>query len=482
MGGWIFPIWAVLVAITIYLLLRPSGPDVNFLSAVSLGAVVGSTWYLANTGFAQRMLLFAYGVNDPRGRTIKVGSLHTYTEYLVTLINQHISLSVTILLILAALALGIGLLRGKSSLAALRRIRSGWWAVVLWLVGPYVVLTMSIYHETRAITPVLPAIALLGAGLILKIPWRSVRTVLIVVLMLFGIVQFYAVSFEPLHGLVETTSLQLPFLGNTGLLGRGGYLQVPDAAATDSGYWIEPDVLERMEKERLAHTWESASLGLLVNAKQINFEHFAYLTLADGYYPQITVERLARAHGPEPVYPRLFQHDYVLVKRDNDAVDADSQAVIEQILDEPATLFQQAFTLDMSYPLPDGDTVYLYRRLERPPGGVAADLSPDLAQALNAMAGEGSAVVMIPPNLVPLLGQHLEADLDTYALPGQGTAGQSMAEIAMEPRSGICGLWRVGCGRIGSGWKALAGRTRLSGLGWLVWTHPVGSLWPVHRA
>ena len=431
LGGWILPIWAILVAITIYLLLRPSGPDVNFLSAVSLGAVVGSTWYLANTGFIQRMLLFAYGVNDPRGRTIKVDSLHTYTEYLVTLINQHISLSVIILLILAALLLGIGLLRGKSSLTALRHIRSGWWAVLLWLVGPYVVLTMSIYHETRAITPVLPAVALLGAGLILKIPWRSVRTVLIVVLMLFGIVQFYAVSFEPLHGLVEATSLRLPFLGDTGLLGRGGYLQVPDAEATDSGYWIEPDVLERMEAERLAQGWESASLGLLVNAKQINFEHFAYLTLADGYYPQITVERLARAHGPEPVYPRLFRHDYVLVKRVNDAADADSQAVIDQILDKPPALFQQAFALDTSYPLPDGDIVYLYRRQERPPGGVAADLSPELSQALNVMANEGSAVVMIPPNLVPLLGQYLEADLDTYALPGQGTAEEAMAEIAM---------------------------------------------------
>ena len=430
LGGWIFPIWAGLVIITIYLLLRHSGPDVNFFSAVALGAVVGSTWYLANTGFVQRMLLFGYGVNDPRGRTIKIGDLHTYTEYLVTLINQHISLSVAVLLIVAALALGIALLRGKRSLSALPKIRSGWWAVVLWLIGPYVVLTLSIYHETRAITPVLPAIALLGAGLILKIPWRSVRIVLVVLLLLFGVIQFYAVSFEPLHGLVEATSLRLPLLGDTGMLGRGGYLQVPDAAATDSGYWIEPDVLQRMEQERLAQDWESASLGLLVNAKQINFEHFAYLTLAEGYYPQITVERLARAHGPEPVYPRLFQHDYVLVKRDNAASDADSQAVIEQILDEPTSLFQQAFALEKAYPLPDGDTVFLYRRQERPPDGVAADLSPKLSQALSSMASEGSAVIVIPPNLVPLLGQQLEKDLDVYALPGKESTGETLAAIA----------------------------------------------------
>lgn len=432
LGGWIFAIWAGLVAIAIYLLLRRPGPDVNFLSSVALGAVVGSTWYLVNTGFVQRMLLFAYGVNDPRGRTINLGSLHTYTEFLVTLINQHISLLVVILLISAALALSIALLRGRASLNTLRRLRSGWWAVLLWIIGPYAVLTLSIYHETRAITPVLPAIALLGAGLILKIPWRTVRNLLIVVLVVVGVVQFYAVSFEPLHDLVESTSLRLPFLGDTGLLGRGGYLQVPDAAATDSEYWIEPDVLARMEEERQVQGWESASLGLLVNAKQINFEHFAHLTLAGDYYPQITVERLARAHGPEPVYPRLFQHDFLLVKRDNAAVDADSKAVIDQILDEPGTLFQQTFALDTSYLLPDGDTVYLYRRQKRPPDGVAADFAPELAQALRSMASEGSAVVVMPPNLVPQLGQQLGEDLEVYTVSTQAPAGETMAEIASD--------------------------------------------------
>jgi 4-amino-4-deoxy-L-arabinose transferase-like glycosyltransferase len=428
LGGWIFPLWAGLVAITIYLLLRRPAPDVNFLSALTLGVVIGSTWYLANTGFMQRMLLFAYGVNDPRGRTIQIGSLHTYTEFLVTLVNQHISLIVVLLLIVAALVLLIALLRRKTTLSVLRRVRSGWWAVLLWLVGPYAVLTLSIYHETRAITPVLPAIALLAAGLILKIPWRSVRSVLIALLVVIGIVQFYAVSFEPLHGLVDASSLRLPFLGDTGLLGRGGYLQVPDAAATDSGYWIEPDVLERMEGERLAQGWESASLGLLVNAKQINFEHFAYLTLAGDYYPQITVERLARAHGPEPVYPRLFQHDYLLVKQENAAADADSQAVIDQILEEPTTYFQQAFALDASYPLPDGDTVYLYHRRVRPPEGAAADFAPELAQTLNAMATEDSVLIVIPPDLVPLLGQNLDRELDLYAFSGRDTTGETITE------------------------------------------------------
>jgi hypothetical protein len=291
------------------------------------------------------------------------------------------------------------------------------------------VLTLSIYHEARAITPVLPAVALLGSGFLLKLPWKGVRVLLVILLIAGGVVQFYAVSFEPLHRLVTATSLRLPLLGETSLLGWGGYLQRPDAAATDHRYWIEPDVLKRMEEERQAQGWEDASLGLLVNAKQINFEHFAYLVLEEGYHPRITVERLARAHGPEPVYPRLFKHDYLLVKRNNDAVDADSQAVIDLVLDQPPELFSQGFEVDKSYPLPDGDTVYLYRRRIRPPDGVAAEFFPELVQTLEGMSQEGDAVIVIPPDLLPLLGQHLQKDLDVYALPASTPTEETLEEL-----------------------------------------------------
>jgi 4-amino-4-deoxy-L-arabinose transferase-like glycosyltransferase len=430
LGIWLYPLWAGLAAVTIYLILRSPGPDTNCLSALGLGGTLGSLWYLANVNFLQRMLLFGYGVNDPRERSIELGSLFTYTDYLATLVNQHLSLSISLLLVAAALLLVVALLRRGRFGEALRRVRAGWWAVALWVLGPYLVLTLSIYHEARAITPVLPAIALLGSGLLLKLPWRRVRVLLVVLLILVGLVQFYAVSFEPLHGLVTATSLRLPVLGQTSMLGWGGYLQRPDADATDHRYWIEPDVLQRMEEERLARGWEDASLGLLVNAKQVNFEHFAYLALEGGYHPRITVERLARAHGPEPVYPRLYKHDYLLVKRDNAAADADSQAVIELILDDPPDLFTQVFALDKSYPLPDGDTVYLYRRRYRPPDDITAEFFPELAQTLDGMSQEGDAVVVIPPYLVPLIGQHLEKDLEVYALPGSEPPGELLAEIA----------------------------------------------------
>lgn len=430
LGGWLFPLWAALVASFVYLLRRPRGPDTNFLAALALGATLGSLWYLANPGFLQRMLLFAYGVNDPRGRTLELGNLWTYAYYPLTLINQHISLIVSIILVAAALVLIVVLLRKRRFFSTLRRMGTGWWAIVLWIVGGYLVLTLSIYHEARAITPVLPAVALLGSGLILKLPWKKVRTLLLIVLVIVGIVQFYAVSFEPLHGLVLATRLRLPLLGETSLLGWGGYLQLPDAEATDHRYWVEPDVLQRMEQERIAQQWDNASLGLLSNTKQINFEHFAYLVLAGGYDPGITVERLARAHGDEPVYPRLYGNDFLLVKQINNPADADSQAVIDLLLTDPPDLFQQSFELDKSYPLPDGDTVYLYRRRLRPPEGVAADFFPDLTQALSTMSRETDAVVVIPPALLPLLGQHWEGSLDVYALPGEKPAEEVLAEIA----------------------------------------------------
>lgn len=430
LGGWLFPLWAVLVASFVYLVRRPQGPDTNFLAALALGVTLGSLWYLANPSFLQRMLLFAYGVNDPRGRTLDLGSLSTYSYYLVVLVNQHISLIFSAILVSAAGALSIVLLRKRRFFSTLRRIGTGWWAIVLWIVGPYLVLTLSIYHETRAITPVLPAVALLGSAVLLKLPWKKVRALLFVVLVLIGIVQFYAVSFGPLHRLVMVTELRLPLLGETSLLGRGLYLQLPDSGGTDRRYWIEPDVLQRMEQERLAQQWDNASLGLLVNTQQINFEHFAYLLTAGGYHPRLAVERLARAHGGEPVYPRLFRQDYLLVKRINVPADADSQAVIDLILDDPPDLFLQAFELDASYPLPDGDTVYLYRRRARPPGGFTSDFFPDLAQTLSAMIRSTDAVVVIPPELLSLLGQHGEGRLNVYALPGEEPTEEALVEIA----------------------------------------------------
>jgi hypothetical protein len=459
-----------MAAITIYLLLRRPAADVNFLAAAMLGITLGSVWYLSNPGFAQRMLLFAYGVNDPRGRTIEVSRLDTYADYLVVLINQHISLVFSVLLVAVALVLIVVLLRRRRLFSSLRQISTGWWAVVLWIVGPYLVLTLSIYHEARAITPVLPAIALVGAGLLLSLPWKRVIALLVIILIVVGLVQFYAVSFEPLHGLVGATSLRLPLLGETSLLGWGGYLQLPDSAATDHRYWIEPDVLQRMEEQRLAQGWDNASLGLLVNAKQINFEHFAYLTLAGGYDPQISVERLARAHGPEPVYPRLFKHDYLLVKRENAPADADSQEVINRILDQPPALFQASFELDRSYPLPDGDTAYLYRRRMRPPEGVTADFFPDLGQTLTTMLREGDALIIFPPDLVPLVGQHGGEDMEqapsaVYSLSTDGPAEEVLAEIAASHDQILVILGEAGAAQ----WSESAGRRWLDEHGYRAW-------------
>jgi len=266
--------------------------------------------------------------------------------------------------------------------------------------------------------------------LLLKLPWKKVRALLLAILVIVGTVQFYAVSFEPLHSLVLATRLRLPLLGETSLLGWGGYLLLPDSGATDHRYWIEPDVLQRMEQQRLAEQWDNVSLGLMANARQINFEHFAYLVLADGYHPHIKVERLARAVGEEPVFPRLFQQDYLLMKRINAPADTNSQLVIDLILDDPPDLFLQIFELEKSYDLPDGDTAYLYRRRFRPPGGFTADFFPDLAQALKAMSHKTDAVVVIPPELLPLLGQHWEDSLDVYGLPGEEPVEEVLTEIA----------------------------------------------------
>jgi hypothetical protein len=92
LGGWLYPLWAGLIALTVYLLRRRPAPDTNLLAALSLGGTIGSLWYLANISFVRRVLLFGYGLDDPRGRTIELSNLSTYTDYVGYLISEHVSL------------------------------------------------------------------------------------------------------------------------------------------------------------------------------------------------------------------------------------------------------------------------------------------------------------------------------------------------------------------------------------------------------
>jgi 4-amino-4-deoxy-L-arabinose transferase-like glycosyltransferase len=416
LGDTLFLLWWGLAAAAIYFAILPSAPLSNALAAFFLAAGLASTWYLGRIEFLERVGLYAYGIDDPRGRVLQLDKLYTYTFYLRKLSSEHVSLAIFVLLVGAILAAVVVSLRRQGSVRRfLQSIRQEGWVVLTWLGGAYFVLTFSIYHETRAIVPALPAVALLFASALFKLPWRRFRIGLLVLVLAFGFVQFFAVSYEPVSRLLPTGSVLSPLWGRISLFAQGDFIQLPDEGDTDSGYWIEPDVLGRMEERRVALGEERQTAGLLVNTSQINAGAFDYLVLTE--YPHLRVEGLIGGLNETPPYNRLFAHDFVVVKRTNADMNASQKDVIDAILGGPPQLFSAAFELDSTYPLPDGDTVYVYRQRHHLPDDYPVGYVVSLANQLAGTTRAGDAIILNPAELAALFLSEYAGQAGIYVAP-----------------------------------------------------------------
>lgn len=398
LGDALFFVWWLLAASAIYFALLPSAPLANALSAFFLATGLASTWYLARIEFLERVALYGYGVDDPRGRALQLDNIDTYLYYLRKLGNEHLSLVLfLVFLVVVVVAIAVTVRRQGSVGKFLKSVKPEGWAVLAWVAGGYALLTLSIYQETRAFTPVLPGIALIFGAALLKLPWRRLRIGLLVLIVAFGLLQFLAVSYEPVNQLVTPRWFVLPAWGRTSSLAQGTYIQLPDEGKTDSGYWIVPDALQRMEERRQETGQDLLSLGLLMNTSQLNAGPFNYLILTE--YPRLRVESLIDRFGETSPYSRLFAHEYVALKRVNAGMNPSQKEVIEDILDgEP--LFDQAFELEETYLLPDGDTVYLYRQRTRLPADYHVEYVTSLADTLSSRTREGDAILLSPLELV----------------------------------------------------------------------------------
>jgi 4-amino-4-deoxy-L-arabinose transferase-like glycosyltransferase len=430
LGDLLFLFWWALAALAIYFATLPSAPLSNSLAAFFLAAGLSSTWYLARIEFLQRVALYGYGIDDPRGRTLSLASIDTYLYYLRKLGNEHLSLvfmAVFAIVLLAAMT--VYLRRHRSFRAALHHVRPEGWVVLAWAGGSYTLLTLSIYQETRAFTPALPAVALLFAAALFTLPWQKLRLALLILLLVFGLVQFYVISYEPAHRLLPPSAAELPLWGRTTTFAQGVYIQLPDEGRTDRGYWIQPDVLERMEVQREALDHERLSLGLLVNTSQINAGPFNYLILTE--YPQLRVESLIARFDETSPYRSLFGHEYVAVKRINAGINPAQEQTINAILDGPPHLFEQVFELEATYPLPDDDTVFLYRRRYHLPADYPVEYVTRLATALDEQTQAGDAILLAPPELVGPFASHYTGPAEIYLVP---VSEEELGEIATRHR------------------------------------------------
>jgi hypothetical protein len=433
LGLWLFPAWAALIGLTVYLLLRqPRDAGVNCLSALALGATIASLWYLPRAEVIQRLLLYGYGVGDPRGRTLDLTSIYTYTYYLRHTANEGLGLVFAGLLAAAILGIIARLVKKGNVWRTIWQADTGWWVLFLWPAAAYLLLTFSIYKEARAFTPALPALALILAAGLLWLPWRWLGRTLLALSVVWGLVQFAVVSYAEFSGPAQQTQFWSDTLGYTGLFARGVHLELPDAGDTDPGFNIQPEVLARAEGWRKLMDRETVRLGVLAHSPQINAGSFLYPTLTR--YGAIEVVDLGPNYeGGDPL-PRLYAYEHLLVQRQNQDEDPLAQAAIERILDDPPRLFQDAFILEASYPLPNGDTAHLYRLRYWPDPSLPTAFANEAGAYLSATLGPGDALILSPPELLAPLSRQGTGGGEIYLLPDGPMVQEELERIAAQHR------------------------------------------------
>lgn len=419
LGPWLLPLSWALVASTFYLLSRKPGPGTNLLSAFFLGAAVGSIWSLPNIGYLRRFSLVAYGGVNIEGREFTFLEPHAYTRYLYYLVFEQMS-PLYFFALLVAIVISLYCWRGGSFRERLKRVSDNSWVLILWFLVPFLVFTFSLTKNARFDVALLPSAAILTAQGLFQVRKAMVKGVVIAALIAVGMVEFFALSYDGLEGARERAIVNLPRLGRLNLFAEGGFILLPSSGLTDRAYWIAPRILDLIKEE--TGTKGGAELGVLISRRYLNAILLEYLIMGEEGYAGIELRNLARGQEEPPIYPKIFECDYLVLKGGSyDGLNEDAIEAMERLRESPA-FFQEAFELAEEYPLPDGDTVYLYRKRYRLAEGYSPDDYREIGQDVDSLAREGDAIVIVPPAQVEVLGKYIERRVKPYPLPGEGAS------------------------------------------------------------
>jgi hypothetical protein len=445
LGYWLIPFSWVLVSLALYALSRPAGRGTNLLSAVTVGVAIGSIWSLPNLRFSERFVTVVYGGLNMEGTGLGPTNPAFYFRYLRYLPYEQLSP-----LYFAFLLLALGLLvrahwRREGFRHLFRNLGEGGWVLVLWFGVSILIFTFSLTMNSRFDVALLPALALVTAcGLFLVKPaW--VRRGLIGGVVLLGLLQFFALSYDGLGWLRERAVLTLPRVGQANLLGEGSYIELASSGRTDARYFVGPLVLDFIEEDVLRDGRDSVQLGNLVNRSYSNNAILQYLMYDD--YPGIELREFARSEWEQPpYYEHLFECDYLLMKSDPFPGLRDHAQEAMAIIESSPSFFEETFQVVWEHPLPDGDTVYLYKKRYR----LTADCDPAdfraAAAELAARSQAGDGIVLVPGEQVEALGRYYHGQLKPYPLSAQALVDREVAEgflsaVAAESERVFLVLW-----------------------------------------
>ncbi len=427
LGYWLIPISWLLASLTLFALSRPPGQGAHLLSAMLIGATVGSVWSLPNLRFSERFVTVVYSGLNMEGTGLGPLSPSFYVRYLRYLPYEQLSPLYFAVLVLAVALLLYSRWRKTGIRSLLRGVSQSTWILVLWFAVSMLVFTLSLTMNSRFDVALLPPLALLSARGLQEIKPVLARRVLIAVVVFLGLVQFFVLSYGGLGWLREGAVVELPALGEVNLLAEGSYVELPSSGRTDSGYFVAPLVLDLVEEQRVRDGRDVVQLGNLVNRSYSNNAIFQYL-MYDAY-PGITLREFARDGWEEPpFYERLFECDFLLMKSDPLPGMREHGQEAMEIIESGPSLFQESFEVVWEHTLPDGDTVYLYEKRYHLEGEYAETDFRAASAEIESLVQDGDGMILVPGAQVEVLGRYYTGDLPAYPV----AADASLSEEALE--------------------------------------------------
>lgn len=425
-GLWLLPLSWLALALTFYALGRPSSQEANLFGGVMIGFTVASIWYLPRVDFLREFFLVAYG--KPRGR------FSGFVPYLNFLVDEQMSLSYVIPLLLALLTL-VFLNRHRLRASILRSILTSNLAVVAsWAMLPYFVFSFqaSTIHS-RYIMPMLAPLALLIAYGLLSIPWRQGKVVLLVMVVIIAMAQFFALTYDGLGWLRHAAIVHLPGERQVNLFAHGFENQLPSTGRTDSHYWVMPDILRFMRADSRRMGRQGAQLGIMMRTHHVQASTFELVSLVEGY-SELTMRELARAWSSAPVYPQLFEVDYLVLKEGSQGGINREETIelVDALLSGSSPFLSEVFEVAQRYPMPDGDTVYIYRNKYHFDKEYSEDDYRTLARDLEAIGRGGEAIIFEIPEQIEVFARYYQGGGTPYPLPRQRPLDEDTTSLDLE--------------------------------------------------
>jgi 4-amino-4-deoxy-L-arabinose transferase-like glycosyltransferase len=347
------------VTLVLYWTLRTLNPRLrNLLFAMLLGIGVAAIWYIPNSSYVFEEAWYRAYSEDAAAT---IGSVLSTPEVWFThvreLMIQQLSPPYFLMLVMALAILILLHLRQKP-LHRLDGFGDAAWLLGLWIVPVMVLFTTftQLARHARLTTPYLPAVALIMAQGISKVPWRKVKLAALVILVAFGLIQFFVLSYDAFAEVSSRTEVNLPSIGPVGLFARGYYIQLPNSGRTDDDYWVIDNIFDRVMADPSAKKSGQIQIGYLVSKRYLNGVQAQFVAASE--YPALSVIEL-KYDGGLPVYPRLFAMDYVVLLKSGGGTENQTKTIVETIKD-PSDPFHLEFQLIDEFPLPNGDAAQLY--------------------------------------------------------------------------------------------------------------------------